>query len=82
MPGGIEFTESQHSYFGQNLTMLVNNGTVPVERVDDMCRRIMTPYFYLQQQQYPPTDGSEPALNFFPRTSLSRVPARSDRSPC
>ncbi len=28
-----------------------------------MVRRIMTPYFYLQQNQYPPIDGEEPALN-------------------
>lgn len=68
MPGGIGFTESQHSYFGGNVTQLVNNGSLPVERVDDMCRRIMTPYFHLQQAtNYPPTDGSEPDLNFFPR---------------
>lgn len=67
MPGGIEFTESQHSFFGRNLSMAVNNGSLPVERVDDMCRRVMTPYFYLQQPGFPPTDGSEPALNFFPQ---------------
>ena len=71
MPGGIAFTESQHSFFGQNLTMAVNNGSLPVERVNDMCRRIMTPYFHLQQTTFPPTDGSEPALNFFPRMSYS-----------
>lgn len=68
MPGGIEFTSANPSYFGQNLTMLVNNGTLPIERVDDMCRRIMTPYFYLQQTDYPPTDGSSGDLNFFPRS--------------
>lgn len=72
MPGGISFSSGEPSYFGQNLTMLVNNGSLPVERVDDMCRRIMTPYFYLQQgTDYPPTDGSEPDLNSSPRKSQS-----------
>lgn len=28
-----------------------------------MVRRIMTPYFYLQQTAYPPIDGEEPTLN-------------------
>jgi len=31
-----------------------------------MVRRIMTPYFYLQQNQYPPIDGEEPVLNSSP----------------
>lgn len=75
MPGGIEFTAASPSYFGQNITQLVNNGTLPIERLDDMCRRIMSPYFYLQQTNYPPTDGSEPALGFFPRTTRSSVQA-------
>lgn len=31
MPGGIGFTSASPSYFGQNLTMLVNNGSLPIE---------------------------------------------------
>ena len=38
MPGGIAFTETAHSFFGGNLTAAVNNGSVPIERVDDMVR--------------------------------------------
>lgn len=65
MPGTIGFVPGGPSFFGGNLTRAVNNGSLSIERVDDMCRRIMTPYFYLQQQQasYPQIDGSEPALN-------------------
>ncbi|KAK5114391.1 hypothetical protein LTR85_010213 [Meristemomyces frigidus] len=68
MPGGISFLESgtiAHSYFGPNLTAGVENGTIPIDRVDDMCRRIMTPYFYLGQTSYPPIDGGEFALNYW-----------------
>ena len=71
MPGGIAFTESAHSYFGQNITTAVDNGTLSIDRVDDMCRRIMTPYFYLGQNSYPPIDGSEFGLNFWSRESRS-----------
>jgi beta-glucosidase len=69
MPGGIAFTETAHSYFGGNLTMAVNNGSVPIERVDDMVRRIMTPYYRLNQNRasFPGTDPSSGGLNFFPR---------------
>ncbi|KAL5113430.1 hypothetical protein ACEQ8H_008698 [Pleosporales sp. CAS-2024a] len=67
MPGGIEFTSGATSYFGANLTSAVNNGSVAIQRVDDMIHRIMTPYFYLgQDSNYPPIDGYEPQLNFFP----------------
>jgi beta-glucosidase len=69
MPGGIAFTETAHSYFGGNLTIAVNNGSVPIERVDDMVRRIMTPYYRLNQNRasFPGIDPSSGGLNFFPR---------------
>ena len=69
MPGGIAFTETAHSFFGGNLTAAVNNGSVPIERVDDMVRRIMTPYYRLGQNaaSYPGIDPSSGGLNFFPR---------------
>jgi beta-glucosidase len=69
MPGGIAFTETAHSFFGGNLTAAVNNGSVPIERVDDMVRRIMTPYYRLSQNAatYPGIDPSSGGLNFFAR---------------
>jgi hypothetical protein len=69
MPGGIAFTETAHSYFGGNLTAAVNNGSIPIERVDDMVRRIMTPYYRLGQNAatYPGIDPSSGGLNFFKR---------------
>jgi beta-glucosidase len=69
MPGGIAFTETAHSYFGGNLTMAVNNGSIPIERVNDMVRRIMTPYYRLNQNRasFPGIDPSSGGLNFFPR---------------
>lgn len=71
MPGGIAFTETAHSFFGGNLTAAVNNGSVPIERVDDMVRRIMTPYYRLGQNaaSYPGIDPSSGGLNFFAPSS-------------
>ena len=36
-------------FFHQNLINSVNNGSVSVERIDDMAKRILTPYFHLKQ---------------------------------
>ncbi|KAH7116688.1 glycoside hydrolase superfamily [Dendryphion nanum] len=69
MPGGIDFITASPSYFGENVTTAVNNGSVPMHRVDDMVIRIMTPYLYLNQDvDYPLVDSYTPALGFFPRT--------------
>ncbi|KAJ4376087.1 hypothetical protein N0V83_001368 [Neocucurbitaria cava] len=70
MPGGIEFVSGSPSYFGGNITTAVTNGTLPVERVDDMALRIMTPYFFLNQDaDFPPVDGYTPKLGFFPQAN-------------
>ncbi|TFK46096.1 hypothetical protein OE88DRAFT_1053198 [Heliocybe sulcata] len=66
MPGSIDFTSTTSSFFGQNITIAVENGTLAEERVDDMIRRVMTPYFYLNQDQgFPTVDPSSMYLNGF-----------------
>lgn len=47
------------SYFGANLVRLAQNGSLPEDRLDDMVRRVLMPYFHLRQDQgYPSVDGS------------------------
>ncbi|KAH7166445.1 beta2 tomatinase [Dactylonectria macrodidyma] len=47
------------SYLGGNLTQAVLNGTIDESKVDDMARRILTPYFYLKQyEDFPTVDPS------------------------
>lgn len=75
MPGGIAFLEdglTTHSFFGGNITASIDNGTLTNDRLDDMARRIMTPYFQLKQNEgYPGIDPSEVGLNYFaPPVSL------------
>jgi hypothetical protein len=56
MPGDVSFS-SGDSYFGANLTLSVNNGSVPLTRVDDMAIRVMAGYFLLGQDSgYPPVN--------------------------
>ncbi|EPE32345.1 (Trans)glycosidase [Glarea lozoyensis ATCC 20868] len=62
MPGSPtqELIGTGTSYFGKNLTLAVNNGSVTMDRVDDMVRRVMTPYYLLGQDsvKYPTLDPS------------------------
>jgi beta-glucosidase len=62
MPGTFSQTPSgsMASYFGQNVTLAVNNGSVTIARLDDMVRRIMTSYFLVGQDnpEYPTLDPS------------------------
>ncbi|KAF9468335.1 glycoside hydrolase family 3 protein [Collybia nuda] len=48
MPGDITFL-SGTTYFGQNLTDFVENGTIPEGRVDDMATRILAGWYLLRQ---------------------------------
>ncbi|XP_014551603.1 glycoside hydrolase family 3 protein [Bipolaris victoriae FI3] len=77
MPGGLGaygLNFGVPSYFGGNVTLAVNNGTVNESRIDDMVLRIMTPYFQLgQDNDFPSVDPSSADLNTFsPRKSWTR----------
>lgn len=77
MPGGLGaygLNFGEPSFFGRNVSIAVNNGTLNVNRVDDMILRIMTPYFWLgQDKDFPTTDPSSADLNTFsPRSTWSR----------
>lgn len=58
MPGDVTFN-SGDSYFGANLTDYVNNGTIPMNRLDDMATRIVAGWYLLHQD-----NASYPAVNF------------------
>lgn len=57
MPGDF-FPGVEGSFFGANLTAFVNNGTIPVSRVDDMATRILAGWYLLGQ------DALHPQVNF------------------
>lgn len=47
-----------------------NNGSLSINRVDDMVLRIMTPYYFLNQDSgFPPVDGYTPRIGFYPRSN-------------
>ncbi|KAL4861073.1 glycosyl hydrolase family 3 N terminal domain-containing protein [Aspergillus spectabilis] len=59
MPGPVDQYNITDSYFGSNLVNAVESGHVSAERLDDMVRRVLTPYFYLgQDEDYPTIDPS------------------------
>lgn len=64
MPGGISFSTPSPSYWGENATSAVTNGTIPESRIDDMVLRVLTPYFHLgQDKDYPKVDAYSATLN-------------------
>lgn len=72
MPGTIGFVAGGNSYFGGNITTAVNNGSLSEARLDDMIKRIMTPYFHLKQDtDYPPIDPSGATNGFFGAAALT-----------
>lgn len=75
MPGDVTFS-SGTSYFGQNLTDMVMNGTISMERLDDMATRIISAWYFLHQDEgYPNVTVS--SFNFY--SPLNReVNAQSD----
>lgn len=61
MPGPLGSegsTSDMQSWFGNNITTMIHNGSLAMTRLDDMIHRIMTPYYFLQQDQssYPTID--------------------------
>ncbi|KAK0642537.1 putative beta-glucosidase G [Lasiodiplodia hormozganensis] len=72
------------SLWGQNLTTSVGNGSLSEERLDDMIRRIMTPYFHLGQNEgFPSVDPSGYFITAvtagYIQTSRGAPPARDVR---
>ncbi|KXS13090.1 glycoside hydrolase family 3 protein [Gonapodya prolifera JEL478] len=59
MMAGDSDLGSGFSLWGQNLTALVKNGSVPVERVDDMVTRVLATWIRMGQD-----DGTYPKVNF------------------
>ena len=86
MPGTLSWSLAESlgvSFFGTNLTAAIQDGTIPEARLDDMVRRVMTPYFYLKQDQgYPTVDPSTGAMADVRANQyrLPIVPARDVRA--
>ncbi|CUA72730.1 beta-glucosidase [Rhizoctonia solani] len=49
--GGMDMTMPGTGFWGVDLVAMVNNGTVPATRLDDMVHRILTPYYALGQDK-------------------------------
>lgn len=86
MPGIIDETAiiTGETYWGANIVNAVNNGSLSVDRLDDMIRRVMTPYFHLGQDSgFPTRDPSNgPILSTFFGGQVpvsAQVPARDVR---
>ena len=62
MPGDGEFWNDRNSFWGEKLTEAVLNGSLPMERIDDMTTRIVAAWYQLKQDDTarwpaPPPEG-------------------------
>ncbi|KAL4926585.1 beta-glucosidase [Aspergillus undulatus] len=73
MPGPMNQHDTESSYFGQNLTYAVRSSQVTTDRLDDMVRRVLTPFFYLGQDKSFPT--IDPSYIFVSLAAVGLTPA-------
>lgn len=63
-PGPYNAPDStQGSFFGYNISTMIQNGSLSETRLDDMVTRILTPYYWLNQENYPTIDLDTAQLN-------------------
>ncbi|KZT29530.1 glycoside hydrolase family 3 protein [Neolentinus lepideus HHB14362 ss-1] len=77
MPGDINFGTNS-SYFGGNLTTFVENGTISMDRLNDMATRILAGWYLLGQDSptFPPTNFN--AFNITDPATNERVDVMAD----
>lgn len=54
---GLDIVMPDNGFWGQNLTDAVNNGSVSVDRINDMATRILASWYYLDQDKDYPAVG-------------------------
>jgi len=81
MPGNVSALYGA-SYFGTPLLQAVRNGSVPMDRLDDMVTRVMKPYFRLAQDaNFPSVDPANVVLlgiNTIGYAGVNSTPASID----
>lgn len=64
--GGLDVEMPGGEYFGDNIGEDIDDGEFDESRLDDMIARVMTPYYYLKQdQEFPTVDPSSAIINDF-----------------
>lgn len=54
---GLDIVMPDNGFWGQNLTDAVNNGSISVDRINDMATRILASWYYLDQDKDYPEVG-------------------------
>ncbi|BGP48137.1 hypothetical protein JCM10450v2_004009 [Rhodotorula kratochvilovae] len=70
---GTDFIGATGHLFGDALAGYVENGTIPIEIVDDKIVRILTPYFALDQASLPKTDFNRYVGNDYSTETARKV---------
>ena len=57
MPGDGKFWADGKSYFGSELTLAALNGSLPMERLNDMVTRVVAAWYQMGQDEWQPLEG-------------------------
>lgn len=68
---GLDIVMPDNGFWGQNLTQAVNNGSVSEDRITDMATRILSSWYYLDQDTDYPPPSVYSNTNTHPSTSKS-----------
>ena len=84
MPGDGRLWKDGKSFFGPELTKAVLNGSVPVERMDDMVTRVVAAWYQLGQDDHikwpapPPKGKGGPNFSSFTDKKIGKIHPESD----
>ena len=79
MPGDGAFWNDRNSFWGEKLTEAVLNGTVPLERINDMATRIVAAWYQLEQDNKtrwpapPPEGDGGPNFSSFTNDEIGKI---------
>jgi len=84
MPGDGRFWKDANSFFGPELTRAVLNGSVPVDRMNDMATRVVAAWYQLGQDDRslwpppPPEGDGGPNFSSFTDEKIGKIHPESD----
>lgn len=79
MPGDGELWNDRNPYWGANLTRAVLNGSVPMERINDMATRVVAAWYQLKQDDKtrwpppPPEGDGGPNFSSFTTKKIGKI---------
>ncbi|KAK5953706.1 hypothetical protein OHC33_004975 [Knufia fluminis] len=70
MPGDGRFWQDGNSFYGEQLTLAVLNGSVPMDRINDMAKRVIAAWYQVGQDSW---ESQEPNFSSWTNETVGRL---------